>query len=154
MPIRHARRQDLQVLVALNAVVQDVHHQAHPDRFKPPGPQIIPWFERWFDQDHVELFLYEEGGRALGYVVAVDRVRPESPFSYERRSLELDQIAVLPECRRRGVGRALIEHVIALADARGLEVELGVWAFNERAQSTFAALGFTPLKGTMVRPRG
>jgi ribosomal protein S18 acetylase RimI-like enzyme len=54
-------------------------------------------------------------------------------------------VAVDPTCRRRGVGRALIEKIFRDAHDRGLsDVELSAWAFNDVARAAFRRLGFTP----------
>jgi len=58
---------------------------------------------------------------------------------------EIDQIAVDPVWRRRGVGRALMAAALAEADKRGLRyVELFSWAFNTDAHTLFRGFGFEP----------
>lgn len=59
---------------------------------------------------------------------------------------ELCEIAVAPAARRRGFGRALVEHVAADAAARGAEaLYLEVRADNAPARSLYAAAGFEPV---------
>ena len=53
-------------------------------------------------------------------------------------------IALLPEARGRGHGRALVEAVVAHAiDTGAHKVELEVWPDNERAIRLYESLGFT-----------
>jgi [ribosomal protein S18]-alanine N-acetyltransferase len=52
-------------------------------------------------------------------------------------------MALLPEARGRGGGRALIEAVVEHARATGAhKVDLEVWTDNARAIAVYAALGF------------
>ncbi len=53
-------------------------------------------------------------------------------------------MAVTPEHRGRGVGRALMEYAMEVADASGLirKIELLTRAFNERSIRLYASLGF------------
>jgi len=64
---------------------------------------------------------------------------------------DVQTIAVLPEARRSGLGRALMGQMIAEARRRGVrEVFLEVRADNPGAQSLYASLGFEAIA---VRPR-
>jgi GNAT superfamily N-acetyltransferase len=59
--------------------------------------------------------------------------------------LEIDQVAVDPAYRRRGIGRQLLE--IAVAAARGLrirEVEVTSWSFNDDMHRLLRQVGFKP----------
>ncbi len=52
-------------------------------------------------------------------------------------------MGVLPAWRRRGIGRALLDAVVAEAGARGIaSIVLEVAADNEAARRLYAALGF------------
>jgi [ribosomal protein S18]-alanine N-acetyltransferase len=59
---------------------------------------------------------------------------------------DIQTIAVAPEARRRGLGRALMVALLAAADNRGVaEVFLDVRADNAGAQTLYASLGFEPI---------
>ena len=61
-----------------------------------------------------------------------------------RRWLMVNGVGVAERHRRGGVGRALIEHAHAWAQARGLgEVELTVWNANRNAIAFYQRLGYT-----------
>ena len=53
-------------------------------------------------------------------------------------------MAVLPECRRRGIGRGLLQHLLTWAEERCLLiVELDVFSINIPAIRLYSNLGFT-----------
>lgn len=63
-----------------------------------------------------------------------------------RRGLWLEDLFVLPDARRRGVGRALLAHVAALATARGCaRLEWSVLDWNEPAIAFYREQGATLL---------
>ena len=163
--VRRASRDDAAVLAELNAVVQGLHHRAHPERFLPAeGHGVASVFREWLGADGHRDWLpgasrtrgwlcEDHEGRALGYVIAVSREVPASPFTAAQRWVELDQIAVRDDVRHAGVGRALAAEVVAWAEALGVgEVALSVWHFNEGAQAFFTSLGFSPLHHRMHLP--
>jgi ribosomal-protein-alanine N-acetyltransferase len=79
------------------------------------------------------VFVAESRGQVAGFVVArsVDGLA------------ELESIVVDQAERRRGIGRALCERVIAWArEQAALMVELEVRAGNDRARSFYRSLGF------------
>jgi len=57
----------------------------------------------------------DEGGRVLGYAYA-SPFRPRSAYRYTAE----DTVYVAPDAKGRGVGRALLQAVIAACEARGL----------------------------------
>lgn len=82
-------------------------------------------------------------GTAVGYVIAVNRERSESPFTSRQQWVELDQIAVREDHRASGAGRLLALAVVEWAKGLGVDtLELTVWEFNQTAQAFFAGLGF------------
>lgn len=84
-------------------------------------------------------------GRAVGFVAASVHERPESPLVRTRRWSEVDQIAVDPDFRRRGVARALILAAADQARREGLPtLQMTTWWFNTEARAAMAQLGFRP----------
>jgi ribosomal protein S18 acetylase RimI-like enzyme len=86
-------------------------------------------------------------------LVACDRRAPIAfaimEFGDERAHLVL--LAVQPRFRRHGIGRALVDWLLASARTAGIEsVHLELRASNEAAQRFYRALGFSE---TMIVPR-
>ena len=56
----------------------------------------------------------------------------------------IEDVVISPEARRRGVGRALVRHIIAVARDRGLaRIELHTQSGNKAARMLYEGLGFT-----------
>lgn len=145
--IRRASPADAPRLAALNRFVHELHVRHHPERFKPTNDdEVAAWFAGVVVRAGAAAWIAELGPVPAGYVLVFANERAETPFTLPRRSWELDQIAVDPGHRRRGVAKALVEHVLAEARAAGVpDVELTAWAFNDEARRTFERLGFRPM---------
>lgn len=90
-------------------------------------------------QDGAVARIAEEAGRPVGFAMVL-RLEPVDSF-------DLVALAVVPEVRRRGVGRALLEdaHAWALAAAEPceeVEVLLDVAEVNVPARSLFESAGY------------
>lgn len=92
----------------------------------------------------------ELGSEHTWYVVAFDPERPDALAGYAGllapeggREGDIQTIAVVPDARRRGLGRTLMETLIAEAEARHVrEVFLEVRADNPVARGLYDSLGF------------
>lgn len=95
-----------------------------------------PWsrdsFLREFDLAFSRTLVARSAGVVVGYVC---RWRLED-------EIQILNVAVAPEMRRRGVGRALVEAVLREADDAGLDVSLEVAVGNDAAVRLYEALGF------------
>lgn len=144
--IRPADEADAARVAELNEVVQALHYRMRPDRFKPPNATaFLPTVESWLRSGTTRVFVADSGDALLGYSVGSEHLRTESALKYGACFAELDQVAVVPAMRGSGVGRALCSAVLDWAKNQGVErVELGTWAFNDRAFEVFEGLGFAP----------
>ncbi|MGI6326981.1 MAG: ribosomal protein S18-alanine N-acetyltransferase [Saccharofermentanales bacterium] len=62
--------------------------------------------------------------------------------------LQINNIAVDPESRRKGIGRCLLRQMIAMAESENLSsIFLEVRERNRAARSLYASLGFLPVGG-------
>ena len=144
--IRAARRGDEDALAKLNAFVQDLHVERRPDQFKPADTsEVARWFGSLLEDPAARIWIAEQEGEPVGYVVALLRERSENPFCRARRWCELDQVAVASNKRKQGIARGLIEHAVVDVQSDGIrDVEVSSWSFNEEAHRAFQRLGFVP----------
>jgi ribosomal protein S18 acetylase RimI-like enzyme len=152
MTIREARAQDIAALAGLCAQVHALHVAWRPETFRPASSEEMEaLFRDWLGLDGYRAYLAVEDGRPVGYIVARVVDRPGNVLMHPRRFLDVEQIGVVPEMRRRGVGRALIQKAREFALERGLRrIELNVWAENAEARRAFESWGFQALTGRMT----
>ena len=144
MNIRQATPADSLRLSSLCRDVQSLHAEHHPDIFK--NPQSDDFAVAFFDEILVDpiarIFILEKNGQALGYILCKLMERPESPFTFPLRYLQIDQISVRPEARGQGIGGALIKQAERFANELDVQrIQLDSWDFNVRAHAFFERLG-------------
>lgn len=143
--IRRAGAGDAATLARLNVHVQAWHAAQYPEAFFPdPDPAALTaWFADRLADPACTAFL--AGDPATGYALCTLQTRDPSVFSPGYRRLMVDQIAVAPEARRQGQGRALLEAARRLArELKAGEILLDTWAANTEAHAFFSANGFGP----------
>ena len=143
--IRDAQESDASEIPALNTVVQALHFEQRPDRFKPPDREaVLAVVISWLHAENTRAWVAQAGTELVGYVVAITSDRPGHAFGRPATVVVLDQLVVAPQARRQGVGRALCEEVLRwAAEQRADRVDLTTWNFNREAQTLFSSLGFT-----------
>lgn len=146
MTVRPAGVGDDHALAALNRFVHDVHLARRPDYFKTArADEAAAWFRDQLGKPTTAAWIAEDDRAPIGYVLTFFHERAGNPFRHARRWCEIDQIAVDPAWRRRGIGRALMGAALEASRARGVhDVELFSWAFNTEAQALFRGFGFEP----------
>jgi len=133
-------------IVGLNRVVQNLHAEQEPRYFRPfDEPAVTESIRNALADPSVTFLLAVDGEKPLGYAMLRVQDRAGHPYALPRRFVELEQIAVDPDSRKRGVGTALIDEAFAVAKSLDLcDLELSVWHFNEDAQRLFRLKGFKP----------
>jgi len=142
--IRAALDTDASTFAALSAFVQDLHFRERPDVFKETDVLGLErWFQNTLSTASAQIWIAEIGDVPTGYIVVTPQSRDESVFCYQRCWHEVDNIGVHPKYRKRGVARALLNHVVRIAAAKGVpEIELNTWSFNQLAHRSFEHVGF------------
>lgn len=143
--IRRATAADAPSLAALNRHMQAWHAAHYPEAFFPnPDPHVLAdYFLGRMADPGCTVFL--AGEPATGYALCQLQTRDLSLFSPAVRRLMIDHIAVAPEARRQGQGRALLQAARDLARALQVdEILLDTWEGNHEAHAFFRAAGFSP----------
>jgi len=145
MKIRQAVSSDNFLLSSLCMDVQGLHANHHPDFFKTPKSDdfAVSFFDEMLADSATSIFIAEENGQALGYVMCKLIERPENPFTFAMRYLHVDQISVRPTAQGQGVGAALIKQAEILARELNVKrIQLDSWGFNTEAYVFFEKIGF------------
>jgi ribosomal protein S18 acetylase RimI-like enzyme len=114
--------------------VRDVVHAAYahyvPRIGKPPGPMLDDYAQRIADG---QAWVLEDAGRIIGVLVLEEGAD----------GFLLDNIAVLPECQGKGLGRSLIEFAEAEARRRGYrEIRLYTHVLMTENIALYRRVGF------------
>lgn len=102
-------------------------------------------FDRpWTDEDFLSFLRIRNSiGMVAEAADSEHRVAGFVTYSLEKTRLVITNLAVRPEDRRRGVGRALIERLVdKLSEQRRSEIRLDTREGNIAAQAFFNSLGF------------
>ena len=152
--VRRASAADLPEIGRLGALLIAEHHDFDSRRFLAPRPKTPADYANFLstqlgDPD-VAVLVADEGGNVIGYAYCAME-------GYDYMSLRgpagvLHDVIVDPEHRRRGVGRLLLDAVLAYLKSRGApRVVLSTAVPNEPAQQLFASRGFRRTMIEMTR---
>jgi ribosomal protein S18 acetylase RimI-like enzyme len=110
------------------------------------GPAEADATARFLAEPGHHLLVAYEDGAAVGYVSGVEVTHPD-----KGTEMFLYELAVDEPHRRRGTGRALVEHLAALARTSGC---YGMWVVtdddNAAARATYEGTGAVPEAGQVV----
>ena len=152
--IRPATQEDYAELGEIFATGDALHSEALPHVFREPdGPaRSKRYISAVISDQNTALFVAESDGHIIGLVQAYIQKAPDIPLFVPRRYATIDNIAVLEEFRRSGVGQALVEKVERWAAGKKVsQIELNVWEFNAEAIAFYDKLGYTTSRRTMSR---
>jgi GNAT superfamily N-acetyltransferase len=145
MTPRRAGPEDAAVIARLNAHVQGWHAARYPDVFysNPEPDALVAYFNDRLSDPTCTAFL--AGDPPIGYALCQLQTRDASIFSPAIRRLMVDHIAVAPEARRQGHGRALLQAARNLARELAVdEILLDTWEANHEAHAFFRSEGYAP----------
>ncbi len=142
--VRYAERGELPEINRLRAQVNDVHVSGRPDIFRAGfNEELQNHVYQAFDSEDSDVIAAVSGGEICGFATVKYIVKPESPYSLERRFYQIEEFGVDEQHRRRGVATALIDFCKSEARAKGFDrIELDYWAFNEGAEKFYESVGF------------
>ena len=143
--IRPAALPDLPAVNELRRQVNDLHVVGKPEIFKPGfGAELEQYVYAIMEDGDKEIVVAEADGRICGFAVLHAVNRPENPYMFPRRFLDIDELCVSADCRRQGVGKALIDYACRCGREQGFDrLELNMWEFNRDALAFYEALGFS-----------
>jgi ribosomal protein S18 acetylase RimI-like enzyme len=151
--IRQATVADAPLLALLNHHVHEPHLRAEPDLYRPTDVhELGDWFAQRLASPEVVGFIACADDTPHGYAMTTHARLPASPFSPARERLSLDELAVVRDWRRLGVGRLLMQAAERCAAELGLAaLQLDVRAVNTEALHFYEALGYAPVQLRLER---
>ena len=147
--VRRAEERDIPEILDLLVQVDMVHHNGRPDIFKGPATK--------YDEEQLKIIINDDqtpvfvcvgdDGKIAGHAFCIHKQTVGDPVLTDIRTLYIDDICVDEAHRGRGAGRALYEHVLEYAKAKGFyNVTLNVWSCNPGALKFYEKLGLVPQK--------
>lgn len=132
------------------------HRRARPDLFdRPSAPPRGKSMILGLIKGHATTILIAQDAaseRLQGFAVLMICDLPASTVCRARRFVEIDKLAVRPEVRRGGIGRALLDEAFSWAESRGLaSFEVAVNDFNTGAIALYESSGFETVIRRMMR---
>jgi ribosomal protein S18 acetylase RimI-like enzyme len=152
--VRAATRADAPAIGRLGALLVRMHHDFDPKRFVAAPPRAedayASFIGRQIAESSVVLLVAERDGKVLGYAYA--GVEGPDYMSLRGPAGVLYDIVVDPTHRGYGVGRLLLEAILAALKARGApRVVVSSAERNEAAQRLLARAGFRRTMIEMTR---
>ncbi len=127
-----------------------VHHLGRPDLFRRNNKYSKEELKELLNDKDYHIFVYDEGGRAVGHAFCITKVQEETPLLEAVRTLYIDDICVSEDYRGKGIATSLYEYVKNYAKDNGYyNITLNVWSFNDSAYNFYEKMGLTPQKITM-----
>jgi L-amino acid N-acyltransferase YncA len=155
---RDAEVRDLPRILELTAVTWEPHRDHHPDDFNTASwAETVERLKSRFDSttspEYPAITLIAEAdSELLGYISAIRISQRKGGDLYEHTS-HIDDIFVVPQHRRKGIGRRLIARMKERLLAEGVSnVRATVWSFNSESRALFQHAGFVA-EFTMVSDR-
>ncbi|MBQ6568791.1 MAG: GNAT family N-acetyltransferase [Clostridia bacterium] len=151
MSVRFAKFEELGRVNELRRQVNELHAEGKPEIFKKGfGKELSDYIFEIFDDPQKEIIVCEREGKICGFAVLNHIIKPENPFMYERRFLDIDEFCVDEDERRKKVGAEMIDFVRQYAKDRGFDrIELNMWEFNRDALEFYEAQGFATYRRYM-----
>jgi ribosomal protein S18 acetylase RimI-like enzyme len=152
--IRRAVAQDYHQLCKTINAVDALHRENHPHLFqKPAGPaREEDYILGLMADEGVGLFVAEVAGQLTGFVTVMVADSRAIPILVSRRYAIIDNLAVVEEFQRSGIGRALMQRASQWATTHGAStIELNVFEFNQAAIAFYRSLGYETLTRRMSK---
>lgn len=146
LSIRDAGPADFPQVERLIRMDLQYHAEHRPDLFHADGFGY-GWeeFERLLADPGRIALLAEVDGETAGLCFGKVEDTPDNTVLKPVRIGAVEDLAVFPAFRRRGVARTLLEEAKARAGALGAGgLRLRVWQFNQGAAALYRSLGFEP----------
>ena len=147
--VRRANETDIDSILKLLIQVDMVHHNGRPDIFKGPATKYnAAELKDIIADDTTPVFVcVNEAGEVMGHAFCIHQQHVGNSVLTDIKTLYIDDICVDENFRKRGVGKALYDHVIAYArEKKFYNVTLNVWSCNPGAYRFYESMGLKPQK--------
>ena len=129
-----------------------MHTESKPQLFHSPINEEI--FQTFFDgvlkKDNEHLDIGYINDKPFCYIYFLINRFNRNLYYHSRSRIYIEQVVVAQDLRRKGYGKALINHVIKIArHFKITRIELDTWTFNYSAKKCFIRQGFITFQEKM-----
>ncbi len=151
--VRPAQECDAKQIAELLVEILKLHADNRPDIFRNCGAKYnAEQVSEMMKDSEKRLWVSVKDSTVLGYAICKIMKYGDPPMR-ERTCLWIDDLCIHPDCRRMGIGEALINTAVEFAkEQRYAAAELNVWSFNEKAIAFYDKQGFKPQRTVMELP--
>jgi GNAT superfamily N-acetyltransferase len=153
--VREAQKGDYEQTCVLFRQLDDHHRDLAPETFQEVDGDARPstYFRSYLEDPSKVFFVASRDGELLGFANCQLGFSPQHPMFVERVFVAVDNIFVLPEERRQGIGKALMEKIRAWGKRKGAsEMRLSLYTQNDEGLHFYRQLGFADYKLTLQAP--
>ncbi|MGN0970947.1 MAG: GNAT family N-acetyltransferase [Aristaeellaceae bacterium] len=141
--VRWATEADIPRINVLRKQVSDLHVQGRPDVFHGFSQALADRAGELIRREDAGIAVCEREGVIEGFASILYVDKPASPYRHPQHFLHIEEFGVDEACRRKGVGRELMDWIRREATEKGFpRIELDMWTFNEGALAFYEAVGF------------
>lgn len=146
--VRELNLNDLDSIGELHSLVEGLHREALPSRFrKPPADFLKSLLNEAVTDDRAKFLVADSSDGLLGYVRIMIKEMPHHALLNPGNFISVEELVVKPTARRLGVGKELMSAAEKFAGDLGFtEIELNVWKFNDTAEKFYVDLGYLPVR--------
>ncbi|MFH1129692.1 MAG: GNAT family N-acetyltransferase [Pseudomonadota bacterium] len=147
LTLRPAKAEDFPIVCGLWQQGALFHARIQPKFFRVPTEETLRQrFEKTMCSTNGHLLVAELDGLAVGVLELHVYDTPKDQSMVQLRRLCVDDVVVDAGCRRRGIGRALMEAAVDLGRRhRAQQLVLTVWNGNKTAHEFYRSLGYTEI---------
>ena len=146
--IRFASYNDFHQISEILKDIHGMHAKAEPNYYK-NVEQVVSEKDYKDEVDKKHIFVYENNGKILGYVMFAEMIINNHPIIKNQKILMIDDICVISSERGKGIGRQLFNHIENYAKANSYtNIDLNVWSFNINAYKFYKSMG---MRDTRIR---
>lgn len=152
--IRQAFLSDVSALKEMFKDLGNYHQKLYPEIIKKDceNRNERELYELIADSQSIYVVADDDDEKVVGFCLATKLKKLESEQVFERSYIMINDLFVIPEYRRKGIGKMFIEYVEKIASKLKYDsVEMNCWAKNEEAMAFYKACGYQPLLVRMTK---
>ena len=145
LTLRAAQHKDLEQLNELMFELHHHHYLASPEHFKTAEEiEQEKSIARYLDDPECLVYVALKGELIVGFVTG-HFCELISTVSKTVQMGSIDELYVLPDCRKESIAESLFEKLVRTLDDYGVQqVFVEVWDFNSPAKHFYQKMGFIP----------